>query len=329
MDVATLSTGTSAGTTARRVGLIINPRSHANKAGQTGLDHLPPRHPPPHVATPDGPAALAAALRHFAAASVNLLVVSGGDGTLRDVLSALPLAYHDGLPEIAILAAGNTNLAARVLGSPGRGAAGLIRLLDALAAGTARRITARLLQVSWVNSARPPVSGFLFGAAGFTTAKRLADTKIHRRGVHRGLAVGAAIAASLLRVLAGGGALRAGTAMRVGVDAGAAHDGPRLLLLATTLNRLMLGLWPFWGTGAGAINWLDIDAPPARLPTALWAMLAGRRGAWLAAHGYRAGRAETLHIELDQPFMLDGEAFETGPAGIILSATRHVTVVSA
>src|SRR3546814_12209371 len=46
------------------------------------------------------------------------LVVDGGDGTVRDVISAAPAAFGDRMPRMAILPSGKTNALALDLGVP-------------------------------------------------------------------------------------------------------------------------------------------------------------------------------------------------------------------
>ena len=313
----------------RRVGIIVNPRSHANGNGWTELEAVAARFPGFALAVPADAAELSRTLEGFAAAGIDLLVVSGGDGTLRDVLSALPGAYPTSPPDVAILAAGDTNLAARALGSPGNGRRALERLLAAAEAGRLRRRSCPILQVSWVGQPdRRPVRGFLLGAAAFVEAKGIAEADIHGRGLHRGPAVILAAAATAARALfGGGGTMLRGTPMQVGVDSDPPREGRRFLLLATTLDRLMLGLWPFWGGGIGRIRLLDIDAPPPRLAAALLAVALRRPRPWMEAGGYRSGRADEVRVRLDEPFLLDGERFDAGPDGVLLSAPGTVTVV--
>lgn len=313
----------------RRVGLIGNPLSRAGGterarfgAAANGL----PR------AEPASRAELRDALRDFAARGVDLLAVQGGDGTLREVLTALPLAYRDCPPEIAVLAAGKTNLAARVVGSAGIGEAGLRRLRDAAERATLRRRVIPVLNVSRHGvggDAAPPLRGVLFGAAAFTEGKRLADSRLHRRGVYDGAAVAVALAAVALRaVLDHRHALRAGVPMEIAADDSSARGGRRFLLLATTLDRLMLGLRPFWGEGSGPVRWLDVLAPPRRLLAALWAGGRGRPRPWMHDAGYRSGRAERLRVLTRGPFVLDGEVYEPGPRGFELSAPGTVAFVA-
>ena len=325
----------STSATPRRVGVISNPRSHANRNGRSGLGELIARSPELAFAEPATPAALDDALRRFASRKIDLVVVSGGDGTLRDVLTALPGAYPDQLPDLAILAAGNTNLAARTLGIAGAGPRALQRLLDAARLGRLRRSVRPFLEIRWIGEPeRPPVRGFFFGAAAFADGKRMADTEIHRRSFHKGTAVALTAATMVLRLLFGDpGHLRRGTPMRIGLDDGRLHEAPRFLLLATTLDRLMLGLWPFWSRDAAVpearLHWLDIEAPPARLIPALLAMALRRPQGWMAGKGYRSGDARRMRILLDQPFVLDGEFFDPGRGGILLTSPGDVTLVAA
>lgn len=313
----------------RRIGLIINPRSHANKSRPLDLAAAQARYPELRAAAPADLGTLRDILLNFAEAGVDLLIVCGGDGTLRDVLSAFPPAYAAQPPELAILSAGNTNLAARVLGSAGSGDAALDRLMRAVRAGRLHRKTCPVLEVSWPDEpGRPPLLGFLFGAAGFTEAKTVANLVVRRRGFSHGLEVGATLLLTVIRTLLGRDSrVRQGWSMSVAVGGRPAIVGKRFIVMATTLDHLMLGLWPFWGRGAGGIRWLDIDAPPRRLAAGLLAVMLRRPRPWMIRGGYRSGRGASLRMMFDQPFILDGEAFDAR-AGVLLTTAGSVTVVA-
>ncbi|KAA5604068.1 hypothetical protein F1188_17925 [Roseospira marina] len=312
-----------------RVGLIINPYSRHNRAGvfrravaEQGDAFL--------WVEPRTPAGLAEALTDFRRQGVRVVAVSGGDGTLRDVLTALPAVYGDDAPDIALMPAGKTNLAARVVGGTRRDLRGLRRLCDAARDGTLTRTTWPLLEVSWPDAPERRVRGFLFGAAAFAEGTRIAARHIQGAGVHNGLSVALSIAVTAAATLFGRRrrALLAGEAMRVTVDGAPARGGHHFITLATTLDRLVLGLTPFWGEGAGRLRWLDVAAPPQRLMAALVPVLRGRPRPWMTDAGYASGRADRLHIETDQPVVVDGEMFEPGAGGLVVSTTAPLGFVA-
>ena len=311
-----------------RIGIIHNPLSRAGRDGRARFGAAAAGLP---FAEPASRTELREALRGFAAQGVNLLAVQGGDGTLREVLTALPETFSAAPPAIAVLAAGRTNLAAKVLGGAGTGEAALARLLDAAGRGALRRRLVPVLEVARLGAGEDdgPLRGLLFGAAAFAEGKRIADERLHGRGIRAGPAVALALAGVALRAgLDRRHPLRAGVPMAVAPDGRARREGHRFLLLATTLDRLMLGMRPFWGDGRGGVRWLDVEAPPRRLAAALWAGGRGRPAPWMAAAGYLSGRAERLEVAMDRPFVLDGEVFEPGPGGALLSAPDRVAFVS-
>ena len=95
-----------------RIGLVSNPRSRRNRrAGGVPT-------PPPGVlaAAPCTRAELRDVLARFAAERVELLVIDGGDGTVRDVLTLASGAWDRWAPRLAALPSGKTNALAIDLG---------------------------------------------------------------------------------------------------------------------------------------------------------------------------------------------------------------------
>ncbi|MCQ8278616.1 acylglycerol kinase family protein [Acetobacteraceae bacterium KSS8] len=307
---------------ARRIGIVGNPRSHSY--GALGQDEALIR-----LAEPETRGALRQTLRDFATNGVDLLVVQGGDGTLRDVLSALPEAYGDSPPDIAILATGNTNLAARVFGRVQPGPRGLASLAAAAQCGTLRRATCHTLRVEWPGEPdRLPLRGLFFGAGLYTDGKAMADARIHASGVHNGLAVALAVLSTVLRAVLG---RRGGTERVFAPDDGPIKSGRGFVILATTLDRLMLGFWPFGrheGRGRSTIRWLDIDAPVRGLLRTLLGMALGRDAGSGREGERRTGLSRRITLRLQGRFVLDGEFFDPGAEGVVLSDGGAVTIVS-
>src|SRR3546814_727318 len=161
-----------------RAGLIHNPRSQRNRRGDDL--RIPAELPYAALATP---AELLDVLCKFAAQGIDLLIVSGGDGTLREVTSQLPQAYGTRLPKLALLAAGNANVVAADVGTAGYGSGALEQLLNAARDDCFRRREIRpLLRVRWPDLDVPPVLGFVAGAAVLTRATRHANEKVLTHG---------------------------------------------------------------------------------------------------------------------------------------------------
>jgi hypothetical protein len=87
-----------------RVGVIYNPRSHRNKGQDLDCDISP------HIfiAQPGERDQLPTALCELAKSGIDLLVINGGDGTVRDVLTCGVSVFGDNWPAIAVLPKGKT-----------------------------------------------------------------------------------------------------------------------------------------------------------------------------------------------------------------------------
>ncbi|MDB5985902.1 MAG: hypothetical protein JWR16_955 [Nevskia sp.] len=296
----------------QQIGLIHNPRSQRNRGRLLGVGS-----PQLLRAEPSTLEELAATLAEFARREVGLLLISGGDGTVRDVLTALPAAYGERLPQLSLLSSGNANLIASDVGSAGHSAAALRRVLAAAQnANFKHRISRPALTLSWPDQAHTPVRGFFMGAAALSRATRYAHEQVLNGGVKYGASVAVTVFAAFKQTLRGEGDWRDGEPMTVTLDEGTARAGARFIFLATTLHKLMLGLWPFWGEG-GPLRYVDIDAPPPQLGRSLLPLLSGHPTRRMRADGYRSGGATRIRLQLREPVLVDGETFAPGRDGII------------
>lgn len=104
----------------------------------------------------------------------DVVVAFGGDGTVNEVVNGvLTDGVHTGVPLVAIVPAGSTNVFARALGLPNDPIEATAVLLDALSANRSRA----------VNLGRADERWFLFGAGfGFDAAVIAAVEQARRRG---------------------------------------------------------------------------------------------------------------------------------------------------
>ena len=305
-----------------RVALVRNPNSTRNLTGPR-LHSVPKDIP--IIAAPELDV-LTHELKAARGAGIDTLLIDGGDGTVREVLSRIPEIWDAALPKVAILPHGNTNLIAREVGglAPDRISEFLARLKDGPKPIELRRKVLRLER-----SGTAPMRGFILGWGSYAEGTRIAREEITTRGTGQ---VALAVLRTLARALIGAESrrLRAGISAMIQVDGGPAEQGSRLLGLATTLQGpLAAGFDPFWGEGSGQVRWLDVRAPGHRLALAAPFLAYGRPRAWMTRSGYASGRAQRLALTLDSPFVMDGELFDPPADGVLtLSAGEQVTFLS-
>jgi hypothetical protein len=308
-----------------KIGLISNPNSQRNKRGLDDLRLAA-------TATPDllhreieDEASLTDILPEFARHEVGLLVLNGGDGTVSRVLTELLEARpFERLPLVAILPRGMANMTAGDVGLRGRSAGAVRRLIEHARAGNLRQSAVRrsILRVENIKD-RPPQRCLFFGAAAIYDAIELCCDRVYSRGLKGNLGMGLTLGGLLLSSLLGrsNGALR-GHAITAALDQQPPVLAQRLLVLATTLDRLILGARPFWGDGEGAIRFTSIVHPPLQLVRAAPKVLYGWRRSTLPQHQYVSCNAGRIALDLDGAFTLDGELFEPQPGQAVL-LTAH------
>lgn len=292
------------------LGILSNRQADGNLAAPLRVDAG--RHPDTLFATPDTVGDIPRVLRGFADAGVEVLAVNGGDGTLRDVLSALPAAFGDRWPAIALLPAGKTNVVAGDVGGFGADEATVARLRAHRDRGCAVAVR-HCLEISRPDA--PPIRGFVTGAAMFAHATRMAGAWSHGHGVKRGPGVALIVARAVTQLVKGG---EGNGIDRLSVAADGApppSPTPHFLFLASTLHRLSLGFRPFPATGSGDLRWVALEAPPRRVPSRLWHAW---RGTLAVGPGCSGGGAEALSLRLDASFVVDGEFYAPECGGVAI-----------
>lgn len=313
-----------------KIGVIYNPKSAAN----LGKDPL--RAVGVACGRPQTREELVSVLRTFARAEVNIVVVSGGDGTIREVLTAIPAAYgSQPHPAIAILAAGRTDLIAGEVGSSGRRDE-LARLLASAKAGELRRTRRPVMRFEGVldtdgNAVTP--RGMLMGAAAFAYGTELCQTEVHADGASHSTAVGITVARVVGRILFRGDpdGLLQGEPLSLCADGKPDTKGPNakrsLLLVSTLRERLVLGRTPFFGEYRDdQLQYVETDAPAKGLTRALSSMVV--RKPWLAGPGWNAGAANTLELNLTRSMIIDGEIFRPINGRVRVTADPAVDFVA-
>lgn len=294
------------------IGVLINRRSGRNRASLTELRNLIVQSPEVVARETNGPVEAEEALRAFSAQGVAVVAVAGGDGTLQSVFDLL---YNKPIfetpPPLAVLPGGTTNMIGYDIGAarkPARELAGLLSRARAHRLDEAR-VTRRLICVHRPDRTQPSY-GLFGGGAGIHQG-----TVLSRRSVDRlGMRDAAGPLAGLLSLV---GPLMIGRNPIKPVAATITHDSiaePRrdyIAIIVTTMQRLILGLSPFWGTGPGAIRLTTVAAKPRRFSRVVLPLLNGRAPPEATPeNGYRSVNACHVEIDMTGGFVLDGELFD-------------------
>ncbi|HMA14457.1 MAG: diacylglycerol kinase family protein [Bacteroidota bacterium] len=322
-----------------RIGVITNPGSQRNKAGLDAMRHLLDGQPNVDHAVLDRITDIPAILARFAAAEIDVLAVAGGDGTVQAVLTELlgKRPFRE-VPSLAIVPRGMTNMIAADVGLARRGArdtlGALARLVAAspaaLAAGVERRHILRAENIL----DRAPQYGMFFGGAGIPRAIDACRAKVHPLKIKSDSAAAVTLAGLLGSWLLGRGkdgerrdGIFYGDPITVTLDDGPPETLEALVILATTLDRLILRSRPFWGGDGAPLRFTTIAYPPRGLLRHAWRILYGGEPRRLPP-GYRSRASHRVALTMDCPFTLDGEMFRPEPGrALILTAADEARFV--
>ncbi|WP_394820304.1 diacylglycerol/lipid kinase family protein [Sorlinia euscelidii] len=252
--------------------------------------------------------------------SIRTIAISGGDGTISDVMTALYHVYgEDDLPELAIFPSGNSNLIARDVGFKSRGRKAFERLLhDPQSLTKEKRGT---LRIKWTDQGAQLRIGMFHGTTGFTRAIDIAHSPHLLRFAPHNLAVAATLIATLWKLLHRKyrNMWLDGDRLRLECNGVVRSDGPSFLFISTALDRLTMGMWPFWDDdqrrNPTGLRFLNVSGHPQHLWRAVRFLVRGRSPKWLRQHpSYHSDRADSLTMTCASDFILDGEKFSAGPS---------------
>ncbi len=296
-----------------RAGLIVNPAS--GKASGKGLalaERLKSAAAVP-VRILERFGQLPQILDEFAAAGITELFVSSGDGTVQAVQTELaerrPFAQQ---PRLGLLAHGTTNMTAADLGLR-------YRSIDAQAQFIAHPEARILRPRATLRAVNPrdgrPRHGMFLGTGAISKASLYYQQTFNARrigGNWAGFApLAGAVARSLFTAADPADETRFDRPYPIAIDAGGRSiaTGEQLLMLSTTLEKLILGARPFWGGVHGPIRTSVIPYPVPGIVRWLLPIMYGGENRKVPA-GAASFSSTELAIRTPISFVIDGEFFE-------------------
>ena len=125
------------------------------------------------------------------------------------------------------------------------------------------------------------------------------------------LAPGLTIALFLIAVALRGDTYVAPVPITVALDENPPEARNCFLLMVSALDRLFLGIRPYWGKENEPLHYTAVDSRPQYLVRALPALLRGRTNRYgTAKNGYFSCNVQRVRLILNSGFTLDGELFE-------------------
>lgn len=293
----------------RRLGIIYNSQSGRHRR-RWGRHPLPAGVPAIEANKPDE---IASAMAELAAQGVDLLAVAGGDGTVQCVLThALLDGLFDEPPILALVPTGSTNMTGHDVGHVDIRRHGWGALCEwAAHPRTAGCVAARPVLRIRAGDEGTPFCGMFFGAGAIHHAVQYTQKQLHSVGLRGEIGPGFAFLRFLKAVATGDRRYFAPTRLRLTDDVGRHVDQDTLLLVVSTLRRLVLNFHPFWGREPAPIAWTTVADRARHFLLRLPLVARGlQRGGVNARNGYVSHNSRSLVLDLDGGFIVDGEFFE-------------------
>jgi hypothetical protein len=274
------------------------------------------------------------ALASLARQNVELLVVNGGDGTLQYTLTQM-LTTDDfpTIPMVAPLRGGRTNMTAMDIGAHRNPAKGLQGLLEDAKAGRIedRLVDRPLLRVETLRD-HAIHYGFFFGAGMIHRAINLTHSIFPRGRSQGSFGAGMVTAGLILRSIAkrNDGILTPDKA-QIMLDGELIEGGEFTLIIASSLQRLFLGINPFWGREKAPVRFTALVSGCERTALAAPGILRGKPRPFVKPDaGYTSRNVEDAELRLDAGFTVDGEIIPPRSGEIVrISGDRRIRFVRA
>lgn len=301
----------------RRAGLIINPRAGKGSGKGLALAGKLAGHRHVDICLLERFEQLNAIIDDLARAEVTDLFISSGDGTIQEILTQIaerrPFRVT---PRICLLPHGTTNLSANDIGFRSHS-------IEAQAAFVASPGAGGLRQRNTIRCANPGDGkvrhGMFVGTGAVAVATRYCQQAFNDQGVKGQWAVAGTLFTAVRKYLfSGPGAQdesRFDRPYPITVDADGRRiaQGPQLLQMSTTLDRLVLNTRPFWGGKTAPIRTTVFPYP---VPSVLRWLLPVMYGGENRTPPPRSVSfcSAALEVTSESIFVIDGEFFPP-PAG--------------
>jgi diacylglycerol kinase (ATP) len=315
LQVDRLASGTA------KIGLIFNPLSGRIRKRKDAIRHALTEIPGATCREVTNADEINVSVEAFIDAGVDLLVIVGGDGTVQGVLCHLFATQPPSRwPVLTVVPGGTTNMTALDLGIVGSPESILQKLRDfQLKQASPVLLQRHVLCIEQAGAAK--VYGMFFGVGFIARAVIFSQSKIKQLGITGEIYSGLITLGYLIGLIFGRrhGAW-APVQMSIIERNIELHRGTYAFLFASTLNRLLFGMRPYWGQGEEPLHITFVRQKPKRPLRSLLALLSGRGNSLKEQDGYHSCNTRALELLIDDDYIVDGESYrassEDGPLRI-------------
>ncbi|MGB5409181.1 MAG: diacylglycerol kinase family protein [Thiogranum sp.] len=306
------------------IGLISNPHSRRNRSQLAAVKGIVANHPNIHHHITQSADEIPLALRGFAQRGVDVLAVNGGDGTTAQVFSELleqrPFAE---LPSVILLPGGTTNMNVGDVGLRGKLTGAVRRMTNWAEQGSddVERLTRPILRAEGSVDGKI-ACGMFFGTGTIIGGIEYCHNTVHSMGIIDELGPGVVTIRTIWGIARKEPYFSDPTPIRIEFDSATDTQTRQVvLLLISSLERLFLGLRPYWGVENAPLHCTWMQQPTRKVFRAFPSVLRGRPNRHAGQeNGYFSHNAREIRLWIDGAFTLDGEIYhastEHGPVTV-------------
>jgi len=318
--------------TVTRVAVLSNPTSGNNRKWQARFAARLAAYPQVRHHVTRTLAEAEALAPQLASDAWDVVVINGGDGTIAAALGMILAHWPEAdLPLVVVLPGGTANMTAGDIGmttSHARAVRRFFRWLDQGASMDGEIRTRHLMRVEGADDGQVR-HGMFLGAGAVMQATKYAHSNVHSRGLGGEISLGLIMTRAVWGLIRRDPRFYQPTQVRMMLEGAKGaritrETAPMLILVASTLERLSLGIRPFWAPRGAAMGLTAIRGGAARFSRAILSLLRGRPNRHvIPENGYESFRADRIELYLDGDLNLDGELFATSGADTPLVITAR------
>ncbi len=298
-----------------RPGVIINPKSGRGRGKGLALAEALHRQANTNadVAVLNSFSELYPTLARFAETAVTDVFISSGDGTVQAIQTWIAESgAFKTPPRLCLLPHGTTNMTAADLGFQRKSIADQAAFIANVTPQDMRtRPTLRVVNPK----GRGPLHGMFFGTGAVSEATRYCQIAFNDKGIGGSWATFATLSTALFKTMFFAPNAKDPNRFDKPYDITLTTDGnqqchgPQLLMLATTLNKLILGTQPFWGGATAPVRTMTMPYPLPNIPRWLLPVMYGAENR-KAPPGSTSTACTRCEVTSPTPFVIDGEFYE-------------------